>query len=288
MAIVTDKTDFSPNGHKVFYWENGNKRMEGTWEDGKRVSKFTFYNKDGSINIEVNFDKDVVNKDTNRYVRGKLVMTYGYADGTLINSTEYLNNTKIGEYSYTDALVYPDPNDPEAPPIGTIFHSYNGVHPAELYKGTLWTFVQTDYKIDENGKTNEVAVWLREPNGGRGPYIYEGQFKEYRSSNGSLLRSGSYVRKLIEGEASISVLNGAEHLYRENGSRLYHANWSNGIKVDKVEFVDSKDRVWKSVKLDHNSKYVEGTYDIWDIGLDGSITYDFDPLTQVAHLRLLK
>ena len=288
MAIVTDKTDFSPNGHKVFYWENGNKRMEGTWEDGKRVGKFTFYNKDGSINIEVNFDKDVVNKDTNRYVRGKLVMTYGYADGTLINSTEYLNNTKIGEYSYTDALVYPDPNDPEAPPIGTIFHSYNGVHPAELYKGTLWTFVQTDYKIDENGKTNEVAVWLREPNGGRGPYIYEGQFKEYRSSNGSLLRSGSYVRKLIEGEASISVLNGAEHLYRENGSRLYHANWSNGIKVDKVEFVDSKDRVWKSVKLDHNSKYVEGTYDIWDIGLDGSITYDFDPLTQVAHLRLLK
>lgn len=288
MAIVTDKTDFSPNGHKVFYWENGNKRMEGTWEDGKRVGKFTFYNKDGSINIEVNFDKDIVNEDVNRYVRGKLVMTYGYADGTLINSTEYLNNTKIGEYSYTDALVYPDPNDPAAPPIGTIFHSYNGVHPAELYKGTLWTFIQTDYKIDENGKTNEVAVWLRESNGGKGPYIYDGPFKEYRSSNGALLRTGTYVRKLIEGEASISVLNGAEHLYRENGSRLYHANWSNGIKVDKVEFVDSKDRVWKSVKLDHNSKYVEGTYDIWDIGLDGSITYDFDPLTQVAHLRLLK
>lgn len=288
MAIVTDKTDFSPNGHKVFYWENGNKRMEGTWEDGKRVGKFTFYNKDGSINIEVNFDKDVVNKDANRYARGKLVMTYGYADGTLINSTEYLNNTKIGEYSYTDALVYPDLNDPAAPPIGTIFHSYNGVHPAELYKGTLWTFIQTDYKIDENGKTNEVAVWLREPNGGKGPYIYDGLFKEYRSSNGALLRTGTYVRKLIEGEASVSVLNGAEHLYRENGSRLYHANWSNGIKVDKVEFVDSKDRVWKSVKLDHNSKYVEGTYDIWDIGLDGSITYDFDPLTQVAHLRLLK
>lgn len=288
MAIVSDKTEFSPNGHKVFYWSNGNKRMEGTFENGRKVGKFTCYNEDGTINTELNFDKDIVNGNTNRYIRGKLVMTYGYMDGTLINSVEYLNTVKIGEYSYTDALIYPDPTDSKAPPIGTIFHSYNGVHPAELYKGTLWTFVQTDFKVDENGQTNEVAVWLREPNGGKGPYIYDGPFKEYRSSNGALLRSGTYVRKLVDGEASQSVLNGGEHLYRENGSRLYVANWDNGKKVDRIEFVDSKDRVWKAVNLDHNSKYIDGIYNIWDIGLDGSITYDFDPLTQVAHLRLLK
>lgn len=280
-------SDFTPNGHKVFYWGNGNKRLEGEWRDGKKVGLFTIYNQDGSINQTIQYSNDVIDGRSNRYYEGDVCMQYEYSTGTLTSSLEYLNNVLIGEYGYGDALVFGDQNGPTPPPIGTILHATDGKHPGEIYKGTLWTFVENSFNTDENGHDKPVAVWLREPNGGKGPYIYIGDFKEYYSS-GKILRKGSYNRIVQPGNGSISVLNGPETIWRGSGAMIYSVNWTNGIKTGFIEFRDDKERVWKKVKLDEAEKYVDGIYNVFDIGMDGDISYTFDPTTQSASLKILK
>lgn len=280
-------SDFTPNGRKVFYWGNGNKRLEGEWRDGKKVGLFTIYNQDGSINQTIQYSNDVIDGRSNRYYEGDVCMQYEYSTGTLTSSLEYLNNVLIGEYGYGDALVFGDQNGPTPPPIGTILHATDGKHPGEIYKGTLWTFVENSFNTDENGHDKPVAVWLREPNGGKGPYIYIGDFKEYYSS-GKILRNGSYNRIVQPGKGSISVLNGTETIWRGSGAMIYSVNWTNGIKTGFIEFRDDKERVWKKVKLDEAEKYVDGIYNVFDIGMDGDISYTFDPTTQSASLKILK
>lgn len=285
---MSDRSEFRPNGTKVFYWPNGNKRLEGTFEKGEKVGEFKFYNEDGSLNSTISYKNDVPNGNAIRYYNTKPVMKYNYSDGTLQGSLEYISDVLIGEYSYSDALIYPDPDAPEPPPIGTLYHSYNGKHPGEIFKGTLWSYVENSYEVDNNGNSVPVDVWLREPNGGRGPFVYNGAFKEYRASNGKLLRTGSYYRKIKPGSASESYLHGPEVLYRENGSTIYKGKWDIGVKIEKVEFLDSKDRVWKAVNLTADSKYKDGSYNILDIWLKGAINYTFDPVTQVASLKMVK
>lgn len=285
---MAEQNNFTPNGFKTFYWPNGNIRMTGNWSDGRRTGEFKFYNEDGTLSNIINFSGDVLDGDVEKHLNSKVVMRYEYSDGTLQSSEEYVNNILMGEYGYSDALVYPDPDAPDPPPIGTLYHSYNGKHPGELFKGTLWTYVENSFEIDNNGNQVPVDIWLREPNGGRGPYVYNGNFLEYRISDGTILRKGSYIRKIIPGEASVSLLDGDEYLYRANGSTMYHGIWDQGSKVTKVEFFDEQNRVWKFINLNSDASYKDGYYSIWDIGLDGNIWYDFDKVTQNAALRFQK
>lgn len=280
--------EFKPNGHKVYKWSNGNKMIEGTWKDGFKHGEFTYYNQDGSINQIINYNMGLIVGEAHRYLNNKKVMTYKYDSNTLLSSKEYYNTTLIGEYSYSDALVFPDPDAPTPPPVGTLYHAYDGKHPGEIFKGTLWTYVENSFEVDANGNKRPVDVWLREASGGKGPYVYNGAFTEYRTTDGSKLRAGFYVRVIIPDQPSISLLQGDEYLYRENGSTMYHGKWNKGIKIDKVEFSDNKDRIWKSINLNSDSSYKDGIYNIWDIGLNGYLSYIFDPKSQVASLKLLK
>lgn len=280
-------SDFVPNGRKTFYWDNGNKRLEGEFRDGVRVGVFNIYNYDGTINQTIKYSNDLIHGECDRFYKGKICMKYEYSTGTLVSSMEYLNSILIGEYGYGDALVFGDQNGPTPPPIGTILHATDGKHPGEVFKGTLWTFVENSFKTDENGQTKPVAVWLREPNGGKGPYIYIGDFKEYYSS-GNILRKGSYNRIIQSGKGSISVLNGPETIWRDGGAMIYHVTWNNGLKTGFIEFKDDKERVWKKVRLDEAEKYIDGIYNVFDIGMDGDITYVFDPTTQSASVKILK
>lgn len=279
--------DFVPNGKKIMYWDNGKIKMEGEWQDGKRVGLFKLYDRGGNLVTTINYSNDLIHDEVNRYYEGDVTLKYIYNTGTLLRSDEYLNTLLVGTYGYGDAYIYTETDAVQPPPIGTLYHSYNGEHPAELFKGTLWTYVENEYFINDQGNEQAVDIWLREPNGGKGPYVYIGDFKEYYNS-GKLLRSGSYKRIVKDGEASISVLNGPESLYREDGSVVYQSKWENGLKTDFVKFGDKQSRMWKTVRLGNKELYETGTYNVFDIGMDGDINYVFDPVTQSATLKLLK
>lgn len=285
---MTVNEDFMPKGKKIYYWPNGNKRMEGQWESGKKNGEFIFYDQNGKVTQRLTYLNDILDGSVKKILNEKTVIDYSYEAGTLNGSKEYIGNTLIGVYGYSDALIYPDPDSPEPPPVGTIYHAYNGKSPAEIYKGTLWTYIENSFEIDDNGNKVPVDVWLREGNGGHGPYIYNGEFIEYRTTDGTMLRKGKYSRKITSNAASSAVLHGEEYLYRSNGSPIYHAKWNMGDKVDKVEYYDNKSRIWKSVNLKTPTTYSNGIYNIWDIGLDGNINYVFNPDTQVASLKLFK
>lgn len=284
----TVNNDFTPNGHKIFYWPNGNKRMEGTWSDGRKTGTFTYYNEDGTINNTIEYTNDLANGECKRYLNNGVVMNYKYDSGSLLSSKEYVAGTLIGDYTYADALLSVDPDAPKPPEIGTLFHSYNGKHPSEIFQGTVWTYIENSYEIDDNGRKVPVDVWLREPDGGNGPYVYNGDFIEYRVSDGTKLRTGTYGRIFETGKKAVSVLDGKEYLYRANGSLMYKGEWNNGAKIGTVEFYDEKNRVWKGINLNNSSKYIDGYYNIMDIKLSGKISYTFDSNTQAAHLKLLK
>lgn len=285
---MAEINDFTPKGKKTFYWPNGNKRLEGEWVDGLKTGEFKYYNEDGTLNQTITYNNNIPNGVAKRVLNDKTVMEYEYTDGTLMRSNEYINNVLIGTYGYSDALIYPDPDAPDPPPIGTLYHAFNGKHPGEIFKGTLWTYIENSFHVDNNGNQVPVDVWLREGSVGKGPYIYDGPFIEYRVSDGSVLRKGSYIRKIVPDQASTSLLNGDEYLYRENGSPMYHSVWRSGVKVSKVEYYDSKSRIWKAVTLGSDSKYVDGFYDIFDLGVPRKIYYDYDNKSQVAQLRFQK
>ena len=288
-----DISDFTPNGYKTFYWSNGNKRLEGNWVDGKKDGVFKYYNEDGTLNNTMEYSADMTQGESNRYYNGDKVMTYNYDSGSIVSSMEYLNNILVGEYSYSDAMIFIDPDAAEAPAVGTIFHSYDGKHPSEIYQGTIWTYVENSYELDINGQKVPVDIWLREPNGsgggsGGGSYIYNGPFSEYRATTGKKLRTGSYSMIAELGKKNVSVLHGFDMLYRPSGNVMYKGEWDMGVKVNKVEFYDSKDRLWKSITLGEGSKYVDGFYNVMDTTINGKISYEFDSNTQAAHLTLQK
>lgn len=278
------KNDFLPDGKKTMYWENGNKRMECTFLNGKKVGEAIIYNEDGVKVQTINYSNGFMEGTNTRYKDNKVISEYVYSSGTLTSNKEYLNNILVGEYRYEDKFVFVDSDSLQPPPVGSIYHAVDGKHPSEVYKGTLWTFIENSYLTDGD---QPVAVWLREPNGGKGPYIYVGPFTEYYS-DGSKLRVGSYTR-IIQGNDATSILDGSETLYRKGGVEIYNANWNNGKKVGRILFKDDKGREWKRVNIDDDEKYTDGIYRIWDIGYDDKVLeYNFDANTQVATLKLQK
>tara|TARA_B110000444_G_C18701923_1_gene529378 strand:+ start:92 stop:232 length:141 start_codon:yes stop_codon:yes gene_type:complete len=40
----------NPGGPWVSYYDNGNKKIEGQFENGREVGRWTYYNEDGSVN----------------------------------------------------------------------------------------------------------------------------------------------------------------------------------------------------------------------------------------------
>lgn len=285
--ILSKREDFIPNGHKIYYWQNGNKRIEGTWSDGKKNGLFSYYNEDGTLNSTVMYRNDAIHGENKKYYSGKPVMIYKYDEGTLISSDDYLGDVLIGKYNYIDAVVYQDPDGIQAPPIGTILHSYKGKTPSETFPGTTWNYIENPYHVDDGGE-KDVDFWIRAANSGKGPYVYYGPFVEFRSTDGTKLREGEYTRIKDDSGGYKSVLTSDEFLYRSNGSKMYHAKWSKGTKVEKIEFIDKNNEPWKEVNLNPDTSYKDGFYHIRTEFFNGRIYYDFHPETQAASLRLLK
>lgn len=275
--------DLKPNGYKVFYYPNGNKMMEGNFKNGFKDGQFIFYNLDGKKTLTCFYNDGTIDKTVECFNSSeKKTVEYDYDSGSLHSSIEYLNEIIIGRYTYADANTVL--ND-SIPPVNSIYHAYGNENPMELFPGTVWTYVENSYVINENGEEKPVNVWLREPNFSTGPYIYNGDFSEYRSETGSLLRTGTYVRN--DNDYKESVLEKESLVFREDGvTRMFALEYKQGERVNSLNFFDNMDREWKEVKL-KNSKYTEGKYNIRDLGFRAEIKYLFDPQGN-ASLRFFK
>ena len=288
-------SEIKPEGYKEYLWPNGYKRLTGTWTNGKKNGLFTYYNEDGTVNTTINYVDDHIDGEVKRYYNDQLNTLYNYEADVIITGKGYINNTLIGEYTYSDSITTGQEQTLEAPEVGTIFHAYNGKHPSELFPGTLWTYVENSYELDANGKKVPVDIWLREAGGiGTGAsdsvieYIYNGPFSEYRSDNGSKIRTGNYIKVNSDGEPSKYALDGEEILYKNNDNIMYHCNWRNGSKIGSIEFYDDNNRIWKRIDIANNGKFTSGVYNVISEGINGNIEYTFDPNTQAAKLKLQK
>lgn len=278
--------EIQANGYVTYYHSNGNKMFEGEFRNGVKIGKFKYYDLNGKLVTEITYSDDAITGDVNCFNnKGQLTVKYDYSGGSIQGSTEYLNEVRYGEYRYGGATDYEISGAGSPPPINTIFHAFDDKHPSEIFPGTLWTFLENSYKVDDTGVTKPVSLWLREPNVSRGPYIYVGEFTEYRN-DGTLFRSGSYVRSDDESGSSI---HGTLNTYRENGSiLLFKGEYNKGVKTNKLEYYDTLNRVWKSVNIGDGTKlYNDGYYVVFDVFDNGKITYTFDQ-TNSAHLTIHK
>lgn len=272
----------TPNGYMTLFHANGNKMLEGEFKDGDKVGVFKYYDLNGNLVSEINYADDAVSGNINCYNdRGDITVIYNYDGGSIQGSVEFLNQVKVGEYSYVGE--YDFIGDSKAPPINTLYHAFDDKHPSEIFPGTLWTFVENSFKVDESGNIKPVSIWLREPNISRGPFIYNGPFSEYRS-NGTLFRQGTYVR-----DGKTSNIDGYLTTFRPDGrTMLFKGKYDNGVKIDKLEYYDSLNRIWKSVVIGSGTQlYLNGIYRVYDSFDNGDITYSFDK-TNSAHLNILK
>lgn len=297
-----EKPDWTPSGHRTYYYPDGiTKRYEGTYQNGVKQGEFTYYSSDGKKRAVITYADGIVTGtpklfDVNSEHRS---VVYEFDFGTLTGSVHYNNNNIIGVYNYEDKNRFHDPDLPLPPPVGTMWHADSTIeNPAEMFRGTVWSWIKNSFYIDDDGFTRDVSVWIREPDstGGSsnyGPFLLMNEFTEMRE-DGTTLDTGIYVRKTVNDE-STSVIDGVENAWDHKTSLpIINCHWDMGseIKVEVLELNDvtiQNQRVWQNILISNN-KATTGWIATYDIRQDihtvitPTFNYTFDPNTQVASI----
>lgn len=266
--------NFTPDGYKTFYWSNGNKRQEGKWVNGIKTGLFKLYHEDGTLMTEIIYKADVPDGIKSNYDNNIKTVDYIYNFGTLEASEEYNNSILVGTYNYGDANIFLGEDNAKPPAVGYLYHAFNSENPNEIFLGTYWTFVESHIYVND-GVEHQADIWVREPNYGRGPYLYDGLFKEYDHITGLINRSGSYKRYLKD-EIVVSSLHDMHVFYRADGiNKHFTSNYNKGTKIDKMTFYDSSDRIRKVLTI-VNGEWSTGAWTIRNAGvLDKPIKFTF-------------
>lgn len=300
------KPDWTPSGLRTYYYEDGvTKRYEGNYSSGIKQGEFKYWDRNGQLRAVITYQDGIITGtpilyDTNGTHQS---VVYSFDLGILQDSVHYNNGNIIGVYNYEDKNRYDDPTQAAPPPVGTLWQGDASIgNPAEIFRNTVWTYVNNAFYIDDSGATKEVKVWLREPDstGGSsnyGPFLLMHDFTEMRE-DGSILDNGEYTRVLND-EVSTSVITGLENLWDgKTGMVLTNCYWNLGDQT-KMEILQSTaastvdQRVWQEV-LVVNDKATTGWFAAYDIKEKihsiptPTYRYTFDQNTQVATIDQYK
>lgn len=279
--------EIQANGQRTFRYPNGNVMMTGTYVNGKKHGRFTYHDINGYEIASILYVNDVPEGDATFSYNHSQLVSYKCSNGGLTGSTEYLDGRKFAVYNYGDVNVAVDGSNGGPPPVGSLYHAVDLIAPAERFPGTLWTYVENEYYIDDNGERKSVPVWLREANFSQGPYIYDGHFEEWMVNGMYLFVEGSYSR--LPNNTKESKIHGPQSTRRENSTALFEATYEYGKKTGTIVYSNKDGQIWKSVNISKtiNKIYDDGFYNVLKSYKDGKINYTFDT-TNSAHLTKLK
>lgn len=301
---MKDKPNWCPTGHRVYYYEDGQtKRYEGDYVEGVKNGVFTFYTPDGKKRAVMEYEDGVLVRQPKLYDSGNLhtSVVYNFDYGLLLDSSHYNNGNIIAHFNFEDKNNFNDPDLPTPPPVGTLWQGDSSIeNPADLFRGTIWSFVKNAYHIDDNGNEKPVTIWLREPNtfgGGAlslGPYLLMNEFNEMWE-DGIEINRGIYSRKVVDGQ-STSWIDDEEILSdHDTGLPVLKIHWNMGdqfkaeiLQLYKVDPANQK--VWQEVNI-ANRKLVDGIISIHDVSQDihtvlvPTFKFSYDQSTQECILK---
>jgi len=253
-------------GSWKYFWENGNLKMEGSYQNDKRKGFFKYYDEAGNFKAVEKYDNDVLITDapetrqmeirTAYHANGKpsVTATYykGVPDGIRREYDE--NGTVIKGYVFTNGILkFEGITDEDGKrqghwrefyPSGELKSQGNYVNSNQEGE---WKFYFENQKIEIkgkyiNGKKEGTWVWyypngamLQEENWHRGKL--DGDFTEY-DENGNVIVKGTYLEGTEEGEWFYTQGNAIERGVYHDGMRsgLWITQRRNGELISEIEY----------------------------------------------------
>jgi antitoxin component YwqK of YwqJK toxin-antitoxin module len=289
----TDKFGLQ-QGNWKYFWENGNLKEEGTYQNGKKQGYFKYYDEDGNFKNVEKYDQDNLVADAQEtrqmdvktvyHPNGKpaVTVTYykGVPDGIRREFDE--NGTVIKGYVFTNGVLkYEGITDEDGKRQGLWKEYYpTGELKSQGYyinsnTDGVWKFYFENQQIEvegryKNGKKEGTWFWyypngavLQEENWSNGKL--DGIFTEYNES-GEVTAKGEYLEGTEEGEWFYLQGNAIEKGTYYDGLRegLWTTKWrKDGKLISEIEYgqdvFDGKYVVYHpNGKIRESGKYSDG------------------------------
>jgi antitoxin component YwqK of YwqJK toxin-antitoxin module len=289
----TDKFGLK-QGSWMFFWENGNLKEEGAYQNDKKNGYFKYYDEAGNFKYVEKYAHDnlIVDAPETRQMEvktvyhpnGKRAITATYYKGVQDGVRREFNEdgTVIKGYVFANGILkYEGITDEDGKRQGLWKEFYTagelkseGNYIDSKQEGT-WKFYFENQKIEvkgsyKNGKKVGRWYWyypngelLQEENWSNGKL--EGEFLEY-NENGDILVKGEYLEGTEEGEWFYIQGNAIEKGVYNDGMRtgLWTTKWrENGIPISEIEydqnFFHGKHNLYNSLgKIRESGKYSGG------------------------------
>jgi len=241
----------NPDGHFVFFKENGNRSSEGYFKDGYRDKQWRWYWEDGSIQTEASYKGE--NRD-NLY-NGSYISFY--SNGNIQEEANYKNGLYDGQvkkYTYYGALTE-NVTYSEGDANGLAINNYDL---GEGFRKSNIKYLKNDYdsvatEYHPNGTISLQLAFNKGTNIGEEKHYF---------LNGELSYVYPYVNGTLEGKHLSLYKNGKTHQEGQYTGGLKSGTWKtyyrNGI-ISSEESYDSKGKL-------------SGSYKVYDI--DGRLHYE--------------
>ncbi|MCL2435946.1 MAG: hypothetical protein FWD09_07415 [Lentimicrobiaceae bacterium] len=253
-------------GNWKYFWENGNMKMEGTYQNDKKKGFFKYYDESGNFKYVEKYDNDNLIADapetrqmevrTAYHANGKPSITATYykgipegvrrefdEDGNVIKGYVFANGILRFE-GITDVNGKRQGLWREYYPTGEL---KSEGHYINSNMDGAWKFYFQDQKVEIegryiNGKKDGTWYWyypnrvlLQEENWSQG--ILDGDFIEYDES-GNVTVKGAYLEGTEEGEWFYVQGNAIEKGVYYDGMRvgLWVTKWREGKTISEIEY----------------------------------------------------
>lgn len=275
---LSGQEEIIPEGHKIFYYENGNKSSEGLMFDGKPDGNWKTYHENGILKSEGNRRNFLLDSTWKFYDEsGKLVLLINYAAGTKNGqrityrekefvSENFVNDIKQGltTYYYPDSTVYKTINfaDGREDGLAKEYAEDGRVITLTAYKKGYVVSRERINRMDSENRKQGLWKFFHE-NGFvklEGKYtndLKDGYFKEY-DEKGKLL----YTSKWVEGEkqddvAELVRLEVAKDYY-PNGQVAIMQTYRNGVAQGVRREYDEEGNIVAGAFFKDGNKIAEG------------------------------
>jgi antitoxin component YwqK of YwqJK toxin-antitoxin module len=262
----TDKFDLKQGSWKYF-WDNGNLKEEGTYQNDKKQGYFKYYDEAGNFKYVEKYDQDNLVADapetrqmeikTVYHPNGKVAITATYykgiPDGIRREFDE--NGTVIKGYVFANGILKYEGVTDEAGKRQGLWKEYYSTgelksqgHYINSNPDGAWKFYFENQQIEvegryKNGKKEETWFWyypngeiLQEENWRNGKL--DGIFIEYNES-GEITTQGEYLEGTEEGEWFYIQGNAIEKGIYYDGMRagLWTTKWrKDGKLISEIEY----------------------------------------------------
>lgn len=138
---------------------NNNKSIDSSWINDDKNGTFIYRDIEGKPIYEATYDNNVLYGEVKSYKdNGELNSLYNTKYNGLHSATHFFNQNKIANFNLT-SKIYVSNKDMELPAVGEYIHikPQDGIHPAEMFPGTVWDLVSSDFILTSDKAMYNLA-----------------------------------------------------------------------------------------------------------------------------------